>query len=138
PRTRVARARARIGESALRLSSGACATPQAAVLWRQYSGRRDPRMTRFFPLLATILLTGCATPMASRQGVEPVTVGIVAINDFHGNIEPPRQSVPVTQPDGKVLQVPAGGGAWLASAVDSIRARYHYHLTVSAGDLIGG
>ena len=41
--------------------------------------------------------------------------------------------------DGKggVIQLPAGGSAYLASAVDSIRTKYPYHLTVSAGDLIG-
>jgi 5'-nucleotidase len=90
-----------------------------------------------------LLTAGCAAPMGSRPGGaavagRPVTVGIVAINDFHGNIEPPRQSVPVTQPDGSVVQVPAGGAAWVASAIDSIRAKYPNHLTVSAGDLIGG
>jgi len=96
-------------------------------------------MRRLFSiLLATLLTSACAAPMASRQGAEPVTVGIVAINDFHGAIEPPRQSVPVAQADGSVIQVPAGGAAWLASAIDSIRSRYPNHLTVSAGDMIGG
>lgn len=90
-------------------------------------------------LLATLLTAACAAPMSSRPGAgEPVTVGIIGINDFHGAIEPPRQSVPVGQPDGSVIQVPAGGGAWVASAIDSVRSKYAYHLTVSAGDLIGG
>lgn len=92
-------------------------------------------------ILASLLTAACAAPMASRLG-EPatdrlVTVGIIGINDFHGAIEPPRQSVPATQPDGTVVQVPAGGSAWAASAIDSIRAQYPFHLTVSAGDLIG-
>ena len=84
------------------------------------------------------LLAACMTPgsMRSVAAVRPVTVGIVAINDFHGAIEPPHQSV--LAPDGKggTVQIPAGGGAWLASAVDGIRAQYPNHLTVSAGDLI--
>jgi 5'-nucleotidase len=37
---------------------------------------------------------------------------------------------------GETLAVPAGGAAWLASAVESVRARYANHLTVAAGDLI--
>lgn len=96
---------------------------------------------RIAPLLA-LALGACAAPMASRMAAPdtagPVEVGIVAINDFHGALEMPRQSVPVTQPDGSVIQIPAGGAAWLASAIDGIRAKYPNHLTVSAGDLIGG
>jgi 5'-nucleotidase len=110
------------------------------------------RIAAAWPALAALLLTSaCAGPMASQPGgrttaqpvtVGPVTVGIVAINDFHGALEPPRQSVFVptgkgptsTDPSGTV-GVPAGGAAWLASAIDSVRAKYPYHVTVSAGDM---
>ena len=92
---------------------------------------------RFAPLLA-LAMGACAGPMASRGGGGPVEVGIVAINDFHGSLESPKQSVPVMQPDGSVIQIPAGGAAYLASAIDGIRAKYPHHLTVSAGDMIGG
>jgi 5'-nucleotidase len=94
---------------------------------------------RLAPLVAAVLLTSaCAAPMASRQASAPVTVGIVAINDFHGALEPPRQSVFLPDGAGGTLGVPAGGAAWLASAIDSVRANYVNHLTVSAGDLISG
>lgn len=91
------------------------------------------------PLLIAPLLGACA----GQPGVHgaaapaPVTVGIVAINDFHGALEPPHTSV--LAPDGKggALQIPAGGSAYLASAIDSVRAQYPNHLTVSAGDMIG-
>ncbi|MEO6718247.1 MAG: bifunctional metallophosphatase/5'-nucleotidase [Novosphingobium sp.] len=92
-------------------------------------------------IFASLLLTACATTSVpgtvSRQGAHTVTVGIAAINDFHGSLEPPHQSV--VAPDGKggFLSVPAGGAAWLASAIDSVRAKYPNHLTVSAGDMIG-
>ena len=77
--------------------------------------------------------------MASRGPAAPVEVGIVAINDFHGASNRRKQSVPVgRRPMARSSQVPAGGAAWLASAIDSIRAKYPNHLTVSAGDLIGG
>lgn len=101
-----------------------------------------------FPLLIALGLSGCA---ASYEGgtitlrerppeaapVEPVTVGIIAINDFHGALEPPRQSVYTPDGKGDVTGVPAGGAAWLASAVDSLRAKYAHDVMVSAGDLIG-
>jgi 5'-nucleotidase len=89
-------------------------------------------------LLASLALAGCAeTPhpgTASAGG--PVEVGIVAINDFHGNLLPPHQSVFAPNGKGSFIQVPAGGAAWLASAIDAIRGKYPNHLTVSAGDLI--
>jgi 5'-nucleotidase len=96
-------------------------------------------------------LAACATVPASAPA--PVEVGIVAINDFHGALEPPKQAVPTIPPPGAtvapkddvrlpgeanpVVAVPAGGAAWLASAIDSVRAKYANHVTVSAGDLIG-
>lgn len=66
-----------------------------------------------------------------------VTVGIAAINDFHGNLEPPKQAALRTDGDGDIRGVPAGGAAYLASAIDSVRAKYRNHLTVSAGDIMG-
>jgi 5'-nucleotidase len=87
--------------------------------------------------LICALLVACAAPQAGRQ-VATVTVGIAAINDFHGALEPPRQAVPTPDGKGDVVLVPAGGAAWLASAIDAVRAKYPNHLTVSAGDLIGG
>jgi 5'-nucleotidase len=86
--------------------------------------------------LAGGLLTGCAT--TEQVATAPVIVGIAAFNDFHGALEPPKQAVPAPDGKGGVVIVPSGGAAWLASAIDSVRAKYPNHLTVSAGDLIGG
>jgi len=90
----------------------------------------------FSVLAAPLLLSACAT-VPDRPASRPVTVGIVAINDFHGALEPPKQSVVVPDGAGGTVPLPAGGAAWLASAIDSVRAKYPNHLTVSAGDLIG-
>ncbi len=89
--------------------------------------------------VSMVALAGCAAPLATRGSLAdaPVEVGIIALNDFHGALEPPRTSVLAGDGKGGALQVPAGGSAWLASAVDSIRAKYPNHLTVSAGDMIG-
>lgn len=94
------------------------------------------RALRRLPALFLPLLAACTTVPQSRQAV-PVTVGIVAINDFHGNLEPPHTAVRAPDGKGGQIGVPAGGAAWLASAIDSVRARYPNHLTLSAGDLIG-
>lgn len=96
---------------------------------------------RALPLLVASLLAACAAPQATHHTspaaapAGPVEVGIIGINDFHGALEPPGQSVNVKQADGSMLAVPAGGGAWLASAVDSIKARHANNVVVAAGDL---
>ncbi|GAC1569972.1 MAG: bifunctional metallophosphatase/5'-nucleotidase [Novosphingobium sp.] len=95
---------------------------------------------RLAALALSLLAAGCAAPNAGHGGLAaesaaPVEVGIVAINDFHGALEPPKASVGAPNPAGGALQVPAGGAAWLASAVRQVQAAHPYHLTVSAGDL---
>src|SRR3712207_2250938 len=87
---------------------------------------------------ALIALSGCAAPLAKRAGSEPVAVKIIAFNDFHGNLEPPQRSVETPAPGPGALRVPAGGAAYLASAVDALRAKNPNNAVVSAGDLIGG
>jgi len=93
---------------------------------------------RLLPLPALLLLAGCATVPGATAPLAPVEIGIVAINDFHGALEPPRQSTQVTLADGTTKGIPAGGAAWLASAVEATRGKYANHLTVAAGDLTGG
>ena len=94
---------------------------------------------------AVLAVAGCAsTPSTAprraqaQQAAAPVELTLIAINDFHGNLEPPRRSVTVPAEGGQPeVKVPAGGAAYLASAVNAIRARSPNNLVVSAGDLIG-
>ena len=75
-----------------------------------------------------IFLAGCATvprPIATA----PVEVQILAINDFHGNLEPPGLVY-----DGAKGKVPTGGAAYLATALKQVRTPAS--VTVAAGDLI--
>ena len=99
---------------------------------------RFARFVRLLPAALVPLVAACATTgtTGTTGTAAPVTVGIVAINDFHGSLESPRQSVPAPDGKGGTVRVPAGGAAYLASAIDTVRAKYPYHLTVSAGDLI--
>ena len=87
---------------------------------------------------AVLALSGCATiPPRAASAPRTVTVGIAAFNDFHGNLEAPKQSAMLPDGKGGTLSVPAGGAAWLASAVKQVRGQYPHHLTISAGDLMG-
>jgi 5'-nucleotidase len=86
---------------------------------------------------AAIFLSACAAQVPPQAAQPPIEVQILAINDFHGNIETPPQPVSITQADGTVLKARLGGAAQLASALEQARQGHPYSITVAAGDLIG-
>ena len=86
--------------------------------------------TLLLPMLAA--LPGCAAQVARSS--QPIEVGILAINDFHGNLQPPHLAI--VAPDG-VTPVPAGGAVYLASAIATLRREHPNSITVSAGDMTG-
>ncbi len=96
--------------------------------------------------LTTLLgLSACAAPIATREPLPPlpgragpVEVQILAFNDLHGNLEPPKQTVTARDSAGALVRVPAGGVAYLAGALETLRKGRPHSITVSAGDLIGG
>ncbi len=107
------------------------------------TGTSGRRVRHVAALALAALLSACAAPRAGSSlasapsaASPPVEVAVLAFNDFHGNLEPPRQSVGLPDGQGGTAQVPAGGAAWLASALDALRARHPRSLTVAAGDLI--
>ncbi len=77
-------------------------------------------------------------PLAPLPATAPIEVQILAFNDFHGNLEPPKQSVRLRDPSGAEVWVPAGGVAYMASALKQLRQGRPHSITVSAGDLTGG
>ena len=90
---------------------------------------------KIWPIMM-LLLAGCAT-LPRPIAPQPVEVQILAINDFHGNLEPPKVSIDATLADGRTVKVPAGGVAYLAGAAKQLRTGLRYSVTVSAGDMIG-
>ncbi|HEX8527838.1 bifunctional metallophosphatase/5'-nucleotidase [Allosphingosinicella sp.] len=87
--------------------------------------------------LLALLLAGCATTEETRPAASPVSVKIIAFNDFHGNLQPPGQSVAAAGQGGATVRVPAGGAAYLASAIERLRSSNANNAVVSAGDMIG-
>jgi 5'-nucleotidase len=73
---------------------------------------------------------------ASRQ--DYIKLDLLALNDFHGNLE----TVPSSSSNGRINNTPAGGAAYLARLIRHERATSRAAgatpLTVAAGDLIGG
>jgi len=97
---------------------------------------------KFGPLVSSVcafLLAGCAAQQASTSlaPAAPIEVQILAINDFHGNIEAPPGPVSIAQPDGTILKARVGGAAQLAGALAQARSGHPNSITVAAGDLIG-
>jgi 5'-nucleotidase len=91
-----------------------------------------PPRARLLPLLLALALSGCATQAVQ----EPISINLVAMNDFHGNLEPSRY-VP-TKPDGSKAQpIRAGGDEAVAAALQAWRKEDKDLLFVSAGDLVG-
>jgi 5'-nucleotidase len=83
-----------------------------------------------------MVLGGCAS--VATTGSAPVEVHLLAINDFHGNLEPPSGGARVFNPanPGKWDTTPGGGAPRLATAVAELGRRPNT-LMVAAGDLIG-
>ena len=76
------------------------------------------------------------TPLALAQSVP---LRIIAINDFHGHLEPADNVIAVPDPAQPSTTVPlrSGGAAFLAARINQLRAEQPRHVVVSAGDLIG-
>ena len=97
--------------------------------------------------LAVAVPAAQAKPAKKAKASKDVSVQLLGINDFHGNLEPPSGSSgritdlgPDTTGDGKPDPVTidgVGGGAFLASKLRAMRQQNPNTLTVSAGDLIG-
>lgn len=102
----------------------------------EFQGRRAIAAIAWVFALAG--LSGCSAgaPTAEETSTH-IDVSLIAFNDLHGNLEPPHLTVAASGPGGTTLSVPAGGAAYLASAIASLKASNPNHAVVSAGDMIG-
>ncbi|MGN9801761.1 bifunctional metallophosphatase/5'-nucleotidase [Micromonospora sp. L32] len=86
-------------------------------------------------LAAAALSTVAVNPSQAEAGPKPVDVKLLALNDFHGNLEPPTGS------SGNIAGQPAGGAEYLATQLAALRGATEEEqertITVAAGDLIG-
>ncbi|HEX8062821.1 MAG TPA: bifunctional metallophosphatase/5'-nucleotidase [Allosphingosinicella sp.] len=92
--------------------------------------------SRMLAAALLLVLGGCATTQP-RSAATPVEVKLIAFNDFHGNLEPPKQSIDAPRREEGSTRVPAGGAAWLASAIAQLRSANPNNAVISAGDMIG-
>ncbi len=94
------------------------------------------RIGSMIAALAGIAALGAAAVVPAAQaapqgGPVYVDVQLLAVNDFHGNLEPPSGS------SGRIGSINAGGVEYLATHIAALRATNPNTVVVSAGDLIG-
>lgn len=85
-------------------------------------------------VLSTLVLALAAASCATAPQ-EPITLNLVAINDFHGNLEPSKYTY--TSASGQSETLRAGGIEALSGALAAWRQEDQDLLFIGAGDLIG-
>ena len=91
-------------------------------------------------LTATLLLLGTsiAASASLNSTVETVELQIVALNDFHGQIEPPSGSQTLYyNTTNYPFKAEVGGASYLATQIKALKATNPNTVIVSAGDCIG-
>jgi 5'-nucleotidase len=82
-------------------------------------------------LLIVVPFASARVPNPAPQKAKTTKVQLLAINDFHGNLEPPAGS------SGRIGAINAGGVEYLSTHLKTLEATNSNTLIVSAGDLIG-
>src|SRR4051794_4858704 len=95
-------------------------------------GNHVKRLSTWAALFVAIVIVAVPAAVA-KPGKQAATVNVqlLAINDFHGNLEPPTGS------SGLVNTTPAGGAEYLATHLKQDITANPNSLVIAAGDLIG-
>jgi 5'-nucleotidase len=97
------------------------------------------RHQRYQTLAAAMLAMALAPAPRAAAQTAPVELRILAINDFHGYLQPPPAGIRIADPDDKTKKItmPAGGAEHMATLVKQLRQNNKNNIFVAAGDLIG-
>jgi 5'-nucleotidase len=90
---------------------------------------------RIFTGAALLALLSCthSNPLSADPTLR---ISVLAFNDLHGHLEPPMISIR-EQVKAESIAVPAGGAAYMASAIQQLKTHNPLNAVVSAGDMIG-
>ncbi|HEX8841022.1 MAG TPA: bifunctional metallophosphatase/5'-nucleotidase, partial [Sphingomicrobium sp.] len=96
-------------------------------------------LRKFFPAAAAFLAAACTAVPGSRpaQPASAIEVQILALNDFHGNLDPSEAPVRFEMAHDQFASARLGGAAFMGAELRKMRAGHHFTITVAAGDLIG-
>ncbi len=84
-----------------------------------------------FAAVLSVVVPAAAAPTSSPTAGSSVEVQIIGFNDIHGNLRPPTGS------GGLIGSVNAGGAAYLATWLKTLREGQRNTITVAAGDNVG-
>jgi 5'-nucleotidase len=90
------------------------------------------RRIRMVALCAAAIVAVAAVVRLSQAGDTTVDVQLLAINDFHGELDPPSGG------SGRIASTDAGGVEFLATHLARLKSTNPNTFIVSAGDNIGG
>jgi 5'-nucleotidase len=90
------------------------------------------RRIRIVVLCGAAIITAAVVVQFAQGGNATVDVQLLAINDFHGALEPPSGG------GGRIGSADAGGAEYLAAHLARLKATNPNTMVVSAGDNIGG
>src|SRR5829696_1322614 len=108
------------------------------------SGRKPMRLSRRLATITAALALAVATggvagsAEAKPRAAKELQLQVLSFNDFHGHLHPPGGTDATLGATLDPSNTQVGGAEYLASTLDSLRARARYSQTVAAGDLIGG
>ena len=91
-------------------------------------------------IAAALCSIGAGSAAIGAAAVDaPVTVKLIAFNDFHGAINPPASRTLIDDPQhpGSTLSLPTGGIEYLSSLIAQLKAQNGLNAVVAAGDLVG-
>ena len=88
-----------------------------------------------FLLAASLLLASCSSG-GLLLGNQPFTVKVIALNDYHGNLEAPG-TFGTSSAVVAAERPPVGGAEFLAAHVAALKQKNPLNVVVAAGDLIG-
>lgn len=98
--------------------------------------RGGGRVTALAAALGLCLGSGVHVAAARPANPDTVQVRVLAINDLHGSLQPPKgPRAQISRPDGPATD--AGGAAYLAAYVDQLRGQAPHSLLYSVGDSWG-
>src|SRR5882757_6450316 len=90
-------------------------------------------------VVAAVVMVVALEPSRAGAQAASVDLRILAINDFHGYLQPPAGGIRIADPADKTkkIAVEAGGAEHMATLVKELRQGASNAIFVAAGDLIG-
>ena len=92
---------------------------------------------RRYSIATAMLFLLFTEPNAALAAARTTEVQILALNDFHGNIDSPPGEQVISLADGREVKQRVGGASALSATIRRLRAGRSNTITVSAGDLVG-